>query len=338
MKKIFCQLCCLVLLLSAGLVSSCSNDGEITDKGFYSYSISFFHPQNIDKDYEFSFNGKTGRTGMVSRDTPEGILKVIEKESGKTVFEQQISLADNNGAVQLIKIGENINLYSTEKYISFIPTVVFSANESEYTIAFNEQVLTNGERNYISKDETAGTLKIFKSGNMTPVYTSEKMTLENEMAINLLQLDAGFVNLPEDEEPEPTVPNTAKVRFLYTGDDILTTDEITLRLHFADYYEYGEDYELPATYTLKLKKGEISDYVELDLTDPYGNYYYFHSISDASGDTIINFWDSLLNWNTPIMDAVLTIDLSTVIYKKATLQIMDGGTKMKVLVGISTLW
>lgn len=322
----------LFLIICSCFFISCETEGEPLKTGYYSYTFSFFYPANVTNDFEFTFEGKQGANGYISKSEPEGLLEVYDKNSNDLVFSQQISLADNNGVVQLIKTGEDVALYSPENYFSFTPTILFSNTSISYSMTFNGQVLTNSELNYIPKDKSVGTLEIFEADSEAPIYVSNEVIIENGTTINLLQLDTDFIELPADEEPEPIIPNTAKVRFLYIGDNTLTMDEIILNLYFAD-MNYDWSSELPITYPLLLKKGEISEYVEFDLTDVFYNLYFYSINDNTTGNVIVDFW-YFYTANTP----VLTDDWGAVKYKKATIQITDGGNGMKLLDGLSTLW
>lgn len=299
--------------------------------GFYSYSFSFFYPKNIEKDYEFRFNDKIGSTGIISRNTPEGILEVYEKSSGQTVYNQQISLAEISN-IQFIKLGDNILQYIPEKFITFTPTIIYSGSAAQYSAWFNNQKLQVGELNYLSIDNLRGNFEIRKVGETTPSFLTE-MTIEAGAVINLMQIsDVDFIEFPEDIEPEPTEVNKCKVRFYYP-DEVFDADEIKIDLYSFDEYiwDWVEPLELESSVTVK--KGEISDYVELSyITDGSGMTSYLYSITNTTtGDKFVDYMTDMVYMGVPEMPCGDGVD---VVFKKVTYQIMKNNS-FQVLEGLT---
>lgn len=328
MKKYVCFTCLLICFLS---FFGCDTEGDNWDVGYYEYSFSFFYPEDIEQNYTFVFEGKEGANGIVPRNTPNGLLEIHEKENGNIVFSQNISLEERQN-IQFIKIGDRIDIYSEDKFIPMTPSVIFTNEADSYTIWFNDQELQNNVINYIPTENLTGDLEIRKTGETTPIFSTE-VTITAGMSINLMQLsDTEFLDIPEDTEPEPTVYNTSKVRFLYTGDEILNTDEIILKLYKVD-VNWDWSSQVPVTYTLTLQRGVISEYVEFNMTD-INNDYYIYSIELPTGEVIIDYDSQMF-----ISDYLYGDDTWSFLgWKKATVMISGGGNTIEVLTGLSIPW
>ncbi|MBP1614700.1 MAG: hypothetical protein H6Q13_2148 [Bacteroidetes bacterium] len=324
----------LLLAIFIFLFSSCDTEGDSIDVGYYSYSISFFYPENISNNYEFAFNGEKGSSGYVFRNNSNGLLEVYEKDNSTLVFSKQISLADDS-SIQLIKLGDDIVIYSKDDYISFIPTVIYSGNSSDYSIWFNDQELENATTNYLSKQNLTGTFQIKKSGVSSPIY-SQEITIADGEKVNFMQLsDTEVLNIPEDDEPEPTDQHIAKARFFYTS-DVLNTDEIRMDFYRFDENSWDWASELSVVSSVTLKKGELSEYVELNYLSDGAYISYMCDITDLKTGTKITDYMSDYIYvgapNKPSDDGTLAI------FKKVTYQILNGGKEFTVMDGLTTRW
>ena len=334
MKKylyLFSVLCAMLFSFS-----SCETEGDEVGKEFYSYSLSFFYPQDIDKNYEFVFNGKKGTTGLVAKDTPEGVLEVYEKGNSTPAFTKLISLADQQN-IQFIKIGESVEIYIPDKFISFTPTIIYSGNEAEYSVWFNNQKLQNKAVNYLSIDKLNGLFEIKKVDEAEAVFSAE-MTLTNDAIINLMQIsDTEFLDLPEDTEAEPTEGNKSKVRFYYPA-GVFDAEEIRIDLYAYDENEWDWETELPVAGSVTVGKGKISDYVEIEFSADGSQYIsYFCDMTDTSTDTKLNDYMSdyiYVGQNNYIPSD----DGSNAIYKKVTYQILEDGLEFNILESLTTKW
>ena len=323
----------LCLMLVVTMLAGCDTEGDEIEMGYYSYSFSFFYPEDISNDYEFVFNGNVGASGIVPKNEPDGFLEIREKGSGKNVFSQQISLAEQS-QIQFIKIGEVISVYSPEKFISFIPTIIYSGDASQYSAWFGNQELQVGVLNYLSIDKQTGNFEIRKEGETDPVF-SEEMTIEADAVINLLQIsETDFIEVPEDTTPAPTESNKCLVRFYYPA-GVFDAEEIRIDLYAFDENEWDWATELPCAGSVTVKKGEISDYVELTFSADGSQYIsYMCDMTDVStGEKLTDYLSDYVylgqNENIP------TDDGSTTVFSKVTYQIIDG-YEFSVLEGLTT--
>ena len=333
MKKQMKKYVSLLLAIFISLFSSCEMEGDSIDVGYYSYSISFFYPENISNNYEFAFNGEKGSAGYISEDNLNGLLEVYEKDNSTLVFSKEVSLADD-ASIQLIKLGGDVFIYSKDDYISFIPTVIYSGNSSDYSIWFNDQELENGNTNYLSKQNLTGTFQIRKSKVSSPIYSLE-VTIADGTKINFMQLsDTEVLNIPEDDEPDPTDQHVAKVRLFYTP-DVLDTDEIRMDFYRFDEYSWDWASELPVAASVTLKKGELSKYVEFNyLSDGYISY--MCDITDLNtGTKITDYMSDYVYLGTPNWPSG---DGTLATFKKVTYKILNGGKGFSVMEGLSTRW
>lgn len=318
------------------IFTSCDTEGDEVETGFYQYSFSFFYPEEANSEYEFTFNGIEGRSGVVSRSEPDGLLEITEVGSGKSVFSKQISLAEQGSNIQFIKLGETIDIYSEERYVSFTPTVIYSGDASQYSLWFNEQELQNGILNYLSVENLTGNLQIRKVNEASPVF-SQEMTIEANSFINLMQIsDMEFLNVPEDTEPEPTDNHKCKVR-LYYPSGVLDAEEIRVDFYAFDEYMWDWASELPLAGSVTIKQGEISDYVEFTYSEDGSEYIsYMYSITNTATDQkYVDYMTDYIYFggsNIPAPDGC------NATFKKVTYQMLEGGRDFSVLEGLTTRW
>lgn len=311
----------------------CDKDGEEITMSYYSYTFTFFYPQNVNQNYRFVFNGKEGENGIVSTKNPNGILEIYDKNSNVEVYKGEITLSRENSNIQLIKLGNDIRIYDAKDYITFTPSFIFSGS-GKYHIYFNNQPIDNNVINYLPKEQTTGKFQIYQEGNTTPIFVSnESVTISDGMIYSALQVGNDFINIPKDEEPEPTDRNTAKVRFIYTGDNVLNMDKITLKLYRSD-ETWNWSSPLPITIELELEKGKLSQYVLFDIPNVFANYYMYSIESEGKTIVPVSYSDMDKMVNIPL----LSPDASQLIYKKATLLITNEGNKMELLTGLSEKW
>lgn len=322
-KLIFGLFICLLSL------ASCDKDGDYNPHTeFFKYSFSFFYPNVSIGDYEYIFQGKTTKQGgTTSRDTPEGLLEVKEVSSGKIVFSQQVSMEKQLKYEFVIAAGNEVMLYSPEKFISFTPTVIFSDAATPYTLSFGGRELEQGKLNYLPVEESTGTFEIRKEGSSEALFAQE-MTLADGANVNLMQMSAEeFMEIPEDTEPEPTEPYKCKVRFYYpanAAEALRGAEEIRIDLYRADVNSWDYTSELPVESSLTVKKGGFSDYAELDfhLDDPSQYIDYLYSLTNtATNEKIVNY---LIDQFSVGYTSETPYDgMGSVIFKKVTYQITD---------------
>lgn len=264
MKKIFCQLCCLVLLLSAGIVSSCSNDGEITDKGYNQLRVWLVYP--TPSPYKYYFNGKEITNYYFSRDTESGKIAFVDKTSNEQVFEFAWN-KQMGSYMEFIQLpGKDIELYKAEDYISFRPKLIIW---DDYTLKFNGQLIFNQQDNFLKKSDAAsGTMELFAKDNNEPVGTIENVTIADGESPTVLQISGTemmlLTNDGEEDVEDPATENLTKVRFLYKpSEGYADVNAIRVEVWATENESWMDFY--PTGQSVTVKKGEISDYIELDI-------------------------------------------------------------------------
>lgn len=334
MKKyigFFCILCTYLLI-------GCDTEQELIDTSYYPYSVSFFYPDDVSNNYEYAFNGVKGNSGIVSINDTDGLLEVFDKESGKSILSEKISITGNT-KIQLIKLGSDIAIYNEADYISFIPTFIYSGNTADYTALFNGQILESGKTNYLSKENLTGSLEIKKIGEISPVYTSE-LTIAEGDKLNIMQLsETTFLDVPEDSEPDPIDNHRYKIRIFYTP-DAFTADELKIDFYRCDWNVWWGEEELPKYGTpLFVKKGEISEYIELELL-PGENNSFLCDITDAANPDIVFATYNIEMQPDFISGIGIDYNNGTSTYKKCTfrLTLSGGGIYANLLEGLSIKW
>lgn len=336
MKKL--QICLLVLF--SALFAGCDTEGEITETGYTTYSVEVVHP-DIFSDFnnlKVSFDGDN---------LFDAIYPGREQKTGQLLIEYQdytpldttITLQPGETLQLLLLPGKMIELYYEEDYISFTGSFIMDG----YVAKLNGQELATG-LNYINKRKVAGNLEIYKIGGERPVATIP-VNIENGANLNIMKLGDSFVEVPVDDEPNPTSNKILKARFLYQGDEMLTQDVIRMDFYINDDWCWVFFPECVGSVTLE--KGKFSEYIELDysfrepdaydscMDGAYGYSFYYDVIDPATEERLIdhNNYASYLVTNDE-----LTTDYMTWSYKKATFILKNGGNSCDFESGLSTPW
>ena len=285
----------LLVLLSA-LLAGCETGGEFRDTAFTLYSIKTINtpPGFTDKDLTLTLNGENIRNEYFpGREERAGTLKVAHPDY--TPLEQANYTLKPDQIIQLLFLpGKTIELYDGENHIRFNVSLIVN---SGYTAELNGQPIVAGT-NYIDKGKSSGDLEIYKEGEPVPVATIP-VAIEEGMDMNVMQLnETTFVEVPSDDEPDPASDKILKARFLYSGDEVLTMDEIRLDFYLLNEFSYEFMSDAGIVGSVTLQKGQLSEYIELDCSFRYpdGNAgdsedsyaYSFHfDITDVSTGTVI---------------------------------------------------
>jgi hypothetical protein len=319
MKKFYCY---LYVLLAALITISCEQKGEFIDIGYYSASAVFIYPEGVTSNYDYTFNGNS--LGLISRNNPTGVLEVIEKDGSTVIFSQEVNLSDNVEFQFIQNPGQPVELYIADDYITINNAITYLGTGEGYATLFNGQELSSGKNYYKKANGLPGQLEIYQDGNETPVYSSELDMDENdEIVISLVQLEAQlFLDVPEDTEPDPELNNISKLRFFYTSSALPGVDRIKLIV-----YDWN-DFDNPKA-EIEMNVGELSSYVTIDWSTIEESGGLCQDIINVETDEKIV--DSYVN-----LDAY--IDALPGYYKKATMQIGDGGVVVKGIAALSTTW
>lgn len=327
------------------LLAGCEKEGESIDTEFTSYQISVVYPNDFSDlaNFTATFDGQNiSKTLFPGKGEQTGTLKLIYQDYN--VFEQQVTLKSGEAIRVILLPGKIIKLYSEQDYIPFNGSFILN---SGYVAKLNGQELVDG-LNYIHKDKANGDIEFYKRNNEQEslVATMHDVAIVADMKINIMQLEeTTFIEIPEDEEPDPSSNKILKARFLYLGDEVLSMDKVRMDFFVHDDWCWAFFAEPVATITLE--KGKLSDYIVLDYSfkepDLYGGctaeaygYSFYYDVVDPVSQTIIadhnNYVTSLGINNVP------TIDYMSWTYKKGTFILKDSGNACNFQSGLSTPW
>ncbi len=256
------------------IFTGCDEEGELSDSiadGYYTLEASFIYPDNVD-NYMFSFHGDTIEKigGLAVNRGDVGTLNVVEKGQTTPVFNQEVTIS-NDTIFQFIKLpGESsLELYKETDFIQFNTTLSLFEG---YEAIFNGQTIVNGE-NYMKRVTATGNLEFYKEDETNPVYSIKDMTIENEQNLVILQSSANsFVSLEggSGNEEAPATENRCRVNFFYEPSGTLNIDSLQIDIYSYDiWFACGT---LNPVGNVVAPKGNLSPYIELDLTEYKESY------------------------------------------------------------------
>ncbi len=331
---------CLAVFLLAG----CDTDGDGIELSFTSYSIRVINPSNFEdlKNITVTIDGENLKeTTFKGRGEKNGTLKVSYLDY--TPVEQNITLQPGATLELLLQPGKVIELYDEKNYITF--TGSFILNEG-YTAKLNEQELVQG-LNYIHNEKMQGDLKFYKEGEAAPIATISDIHLVKDANLNVMQLSENeFVEIPIDDEPEPTSNKVLKARFLYLGDEVLSMDELRIDFYILNQWSY--EFISNPVGSITIEKGKLSEYVELDTSfrepDPnagdseesYGYSILYEIVDPSTGNILLDH----SSYSTYVdLSGEMTADGGmSWTYKKAAFIFKSNGNECMLQKGLSTSW
>lgn len=322
------------LSIWALLLTGCQKEAELKDTAYTPYSFSFFYPEDISQNYEFSFNGRLGATGMVPYAIKEGLLEIYTKGNKERVFSQMISLSENKD-LQFIKLGDSIYVYDKMNFISFTPSVIFSGQD-HYSILFNDFKIQNLKLNYLPKNKSVGKFEI-QDENDRISWVSDSIDLSQNQQITLVQIDNNnFATLPEDTVPDPLNKNECKVRLYYPA-NMLDADSVRVDIYKAVTSEWDFISPLPLYSSVIIKKNNMSDYITFVFgKDASQSIMYLYSLTNANPNSgnekyVDYLRDQMIidDSNAPLWNYKDSTD-----YKKATLLFTDKGLYFKMIMSV----
>lgn len=281
MKKIINYIAVVLISFSA---IACDEDAESNESiaGFLNFSANFIYPAGEtlypakDSHYTLFFDGDTikhGR-GYVDRKNPKGILRVFDNTGNSTTLETVTVISKANDVIQLLSIGDEVYVYSSDKFVQFTSNVIYLAGQAELCKAFlGEQTLLNGVNYTPSGADKNKAISIKRNG--VTLY-NESVTLTEGKRFDFFQVTENeFVNVTVAvDEANPQDKKHSKVRFFI---DPATVSAQNVRLVI---YE-GTD--IINTYDFNSKS--LSPFVELNND---GNYKYdIYDIADIGNPLIV---------------------------------------------------
>jgi|AGTN01.1.fsa_nt_gi hypothetical protein len=332
----------LFLIFLLIVLSGCDKQAELNEvvSGYMSLQSRIIYQPNAVR-YRVEFQGKDISTTYYNRDETEGELKVYPTDSDTPELTTQYNITERGTTIQLIKLpGKSIELYNESDYITFSATLALFEN---YKVFFNEQEIMPG-MNYFKNNDLAGTLEFMKEGEADPLSTIEDFTAKAGDNLILLQSSAtDFIWLTggSDEEPAPEADNISKVRFFYAPVGKLNVDAIRL-----DFIAYDADFVSDIIMDYKsvvVKKGELSPYVELDVSIHKDNFNsrtaFAYSIYNAeTGELLEDVWNGNNMFGLPQPSSGAAGRYKTT-YKFITYQITNRiGFPPDVVEGLSEKW
>ncbi len=279
------------------ILGGCDDTGSEIHTGYMKLTYAVIYPQNTDVSaYVVTFNGKNISNTYFSREELDGKLQVYSKGSGTPEIDSTLTLEPNQ-KLQLIKLpGKKIELYNEKNYIQINASLALFTG---YTAYFSGQELVGGI-NYLKTNDSNGVVTVYKNGETSPIYTSENIEIIAGQNLNLIQQsETDFLILSgNDDVEDPATKNLSKVRFIYTPSEALSQYE-TVRMDIIAYNAYTAD-DFKTTTSVILKKGKLSDYIELDMSlykdrgEPTG---FGFSLYDENDNSILDFytWYPLLD-------------------------------------------
>lgn len=240
------------------LLAGCDTEGDNIEHGYTVLETSFM-PQELKDNYRVTFNGD--ESPYISKNTTTVKLEVFPKEGdvlSPILTEEKWLTTEPITFFQ--PVGKELAIYSEEEYQVFKPAIIFSNDESQYSVQFKGSAIKVGENNYIDKAELPGKLTIKNKVNGTELY-SQELTVETPNTFTVMQLSENeFLPIEDSSEADPEA-GSFKVRFLYTTDAFPNYPELKLVLYLAstDFSQFS-----PPIATITIKAGELSEYVVMD--------------------------------------------------------------------------
>lgn len=259
MRNIFCILFSFLILLY-----SCDTESEPTHNGYTEWK-SAFYPNSISSQYKVLFNGSESHYVPIGQTT--GTLEVYEKESNRLILTVNNAKMENGGFSFVKALGSELELYEKGKYITFTPNIIYTiGKEADYLLRFNDIEIQNNSSNYIRSEElnNSNLSIIRKKDNKTIAKIHLNKDLET---LSLFQVNDTFVTISEN--PETPLKGNTYVRFFYLTKDFPNIDSLQIDLYAAN--EFLTEFNTEKTASIKLKAGEISNYVLINWNNTLEN-------------------------------------------------------------------
>lgn len=253
------------------LFLSCDKDAQYFDGSYATFNIEFEYPSNGLNKYKILFEGNEIKNGIAyaKMGQNQGNLKVYNKEGDNLLFSKDISITNGN-VIKLISLGEKIDLYSADKYTTFyVNFVPLSGEDSKaYNISIDGiECISDGKTKNFRKSGNKEAVMSISDQKGNQLY-KDTMMIHKDETINILTSGSDFTILSgvTDDNP-PKSSNLGKARFFFDPYKILA-DKDSIKVEI---YAYKGDYEfngvgIEKVLDFSLKRGEISNYFDFDLT------------------------------------------------------------------------
>lgn len=321
------------LCLALFALTGCDTNLEEIDTSFYNVKPTF-NPIELQQQYRVTYNGS--ENPYISRSEKTFKLEIFKNDDATNTPVLTENECPSDKAITLFRpINQELAIYKEDAYKSIKPSIIFFGDPNQYSIRFKTYIMIGDEINYIPISELPGDMTIVnKDDEATPLFT-QTLTAGTDGNINIMQLDeTTFVDVPEDNEPDPANNRTFKVRLFYTDTDF-SADELKIDFYRCDYNLWWGQEELQKYGSpFIVKKGEISDYIELEFLSEDAFTGILCDITDAANpnNIITTYYDCIIDFASYVTDDGVTSK-----YKKCTMQLLSG-PQLKVLDGLSTKW
>lgn len=200
----------------------------------------------------------------------------------------------------------------TYSYGNFKMYIVFKADTAKsYRATLNDEAISFGSNEKITRSKLTGTLKIYNGSDTVPEL-SENVTIIPGSTLNLIQLTGEnikfYTSYTESTEPAPATRNCVKVRFYYTGTDIATFDD-SIRMVVQAKINLASATTYTTVDTIYIKRGALSEYVNLDMAKYWASNqagtsytYNLYDLSNPNSPTLILRRSSLISSTTDQTD------------------------------------
>lgn len=239
------------------------------DTTYDSFTVSFVSPTDGLSKYRLVFEGKelTNGRGFIKGGKNKGKLDVYDKGNNTLVFSEPIAIKSEED-VQLILYNGKINLFSSEQFIPFKLKYISSSDKSDdysFFVDGNECNPNGSAKNFVEKGKGAILSVKDKDGNEVI-----KDTIDIKPNVSLIVWKSGssykILSGVNDDNP-PKTPNIEKANFYYDVNFLLKDiDSIQVKIYSYKKDLYNWDGTADKVYEFNLKKGELSQYYEFDLT------------------------------------------------------------------------
>lgn len=275
------------LLAYVALLTGCQQfDNLDSQDGLVSSSIQIYWQNDTSRTYRITYNnrevvmpfnpGKTVSNSLNFTHLPSDTVGVINIYNGAATTPEFSGTVNVNKQVQFIQMyNDPIMIYNKADITNFYISIVYQATSGNtYTATFNDAAisLVPYTRLMISRSKLTGTLKLYKNGSTTPVY-SGSMTIVPEKTLSLVQLPNKEIGPIDDAgEANPSTKNSTKIRF--AGAKEIGANGVRVDFYTApyatSYYMYGDYSGYKFFKSITIKAGELTPYIEFNLAQ-YGS-------------------------------------------------------------------
>lgn len=260
-------------MLVVTMLAGCDTDGDYVETGYQTIQVSFVYPQTANQQYDIMLDGQTAKNNViyVPSTNHNGVLEVKDKATGEIAFSDNVEIKPNL-TIPLILLDGEVGIFSEENYaeyeLVFIPLI--AGEESLYTLKINGNTVIPYTKSYARKGIDY-TLEISKDG--TPLYTGTINIESGTLCIIEQQSpetgEMSYLTLTGSaDEAEPDSEYKTKVRFFFNKvNDLADVDSVNVDFYSFNQETYQYDGQGLEKYkSVKVKVGELSDYVEFDLS------------------------------------------------------------------------